>query len=895
LKLEEIDPKVDNVISDLKKDIEEQKASLKPNQQAYFTKLMKKIEKEVGDLKLKKAKGLLSSPVANTAAKVAENANGPKLRISELEGEDGKKLKEPLHQMLKAIRLVGKQTPVEASTIDSACAQKLQVHDEYKKFLLEKAKGIAARTKSSPLETKPAEALFAFSEPGTMKTSGFENMAECVGVPVCTINETKLLDQKYKDVSFAERLRLEVMRCLKSDLAVQGDGRFNFSGMIMIDDIHAILDQHLNPKEYDSGPIYNGRETTHDTKKMTEVQLERSAFLGMIKNLVDPAQTFKDPKSGFPINLSGINWVLSANSIPPELNQKTGDGTAAVGSRLQMYSVPYPDPKYRKEMASKKWDGLAHAITASGKRVASNCKQKLDELVDHDIGIYQKKKKRMGVRALFQFMGVFEEYVFSKATETAEGGEVDCASFSVMDRSIAFRNEYNKETDASLLAYDFTNKILKNLPDIENRIEKSRLNETARAEIKKLVQGALDESKPFSERRDKYKGVLKSLEFIELHGKRQDLLNQAPYSLEEVVDRFGSRFNQLLQGQESELKAWKDLTSEVFRKQNQTQKTQSNRIILVDPEPGSDAKLFEQLAEVFSAPLIKMDQKTAFRRIEPKWFKYTTDKVPDLELPIKLGSYSINYDEKTRLYVGRNQWDSDDVQVFPKESLGNGPGKGIPVTLKDLEERPKVMNEWLRHGLKEWDSHSVPNLGAGFIVIEAEDPEEAVETAKKLVNQSSFQFPQEGGYDQAVRDLRMMSVVVLPTQRTKITEQFNEKQKGNKEAFVIKLPGIKNDDQIVLWAEKRVQSLVKAMGFVPLEGKDLKQFQDMVKHLVENHPVVEEGSEGVPVETKLKTVEDSIHRFVELMKRKKNDIFSNGKSDGIPTEQIIHELLQRMN
>ena len=326
-----------------------------------------------------------------------------------------------------------------------------------------------------------------------------------------------------------------------------------------------------------------------------EIEKERKKFLSGLKSAIDPEQLFPDPDSGFPTNLGGIHWTVTANSIPFELNARLNTDPGALASRLTMVSTPYPDDNYRRTFADFMWGELRHRFAATP--MAQSCKQKFDEVLEYDVNHWRKSNKRLGARGLQKFFENFENAV---AAEPLQRGEKHCNGFNVSHEATKI-NDYLRQPNESLLAYDFSDKVQEVAGNIEEQITRHKINPKVATALRGLIAGAKDEKLPFSERKDNLLNYEKAISFATL--ENPDRPGEPYFSASEIGQRFHAAIPGMIDVKnETDIQAWEDLTAGLYEKIHKSEG--NNKLILISPGPGIDTQPLK-LSKVFGAPFLK--------------------------------------------------------------------------------------------------------------------------------------------------------------------------------------------------------------------------------------------------------------------------------------------------
>ena len=230
--LEKNDPDVEAMIEDLNNEVEIHRAGLKSEQLNYFATIKKDLEESIKAIKSKKT--------------ATSKSTSSILRVSDIRSDEN--TKKNLEHYVQAVQLIGTKVQIPEAKLANF-DKYISVHKELKKYLREKATGIIRHTTQSRLAKHPPYADFLFSEPGTFKTSGLVDTSTVIGSPSCIINARSLRSEKYNGKPFDQRLQLEIKRCLSTALRTKIDGRYNFDGSIVLDDLDEILNNELNPNK----------------------------------------------------------------------------------------------------------------------------------------------------------------------------------------------------------------------------------------------------------------------------------------------------------------------------------------------------------------------------------------------------------------------------------------------------------------------------------------------------------------------------------------------------------------------------------------------------------------------------------------------------------------------
>jgi len=926
--LDEADPDLELMLAEIKAEYEKEKGNLKPQQNRFVVDLLKSIDEQMRLIKLNKANGLIALGDRNALARSLADPKKIVLRKSDLRGvEGGPQLDHNLQKFLNVVQLFGVQTHEKNAGNADECNELITAHPEFKEFLMQKAAKIAEKAREPRKSMAQAESIFAFSEPGTLKTSSIIQMAACAKVPICVINEESLTRDEYekKRVPFAERLKKEISRCHKTDLVVGENGQCNYHSVLLVDDIDRILNNHLNSDKYkkvatmgmgDEGGD-DGNSTPHDNfnrapdedetqtdkaqsvqnwdvsrdHKAAEVAKERSAFLGVLKNISDASQLFEDSETGFPIDLSGETLWVTSNSIPDAFLDKGKADEKPVGSRFTMYSIPYPKAEFRKEIVEKKWADLNERYKPKGKTLDENCKTALDEILKYDVNAFENRKKKMGVRALFQFLDAFSAYVAQQATR---GDQLDCRGFNVAERAVEFRNEYTNKPNDTLLSYDYTNEMLREVPDIQSEIKIDGVSQGINNWINNLRLKALDVSQPYNHRQKYFEYFKHAMDYYRIVGKREKSQDLSPYTKEELVSRFNNHLKLLMEGEE--LKRWQLAAKDIFRK-IESKISGTNHVIVLDPEPGAETGFVEQLAEVFAAPFYRVDAKDAFLKASIPWSKYrwvpkAGEEPPEAKMGKVAGGHeetAIQYDLERRVFYAQSP--DGRVAIFSREQFEQDDFKvpKMEVSPEIFYVPSMVTHKWFDNAVRRWANEKQKNQGIGFVVIESDDVADTVKVLNDLFKDTGTQIL--GSIRQeAPKEVNKINVFVLPKSQKALSQDQKIRMKGKNE-LVLKLPGLKSTGELATWAIRRLDYLLK--GFearqMPLQVTD--QDRDSFKKFIENLLVLHRKKKAESsLQDDVELVELAIRSFVNELEKRNGDIFSSDKLESIPIGQLIHEI-----
>lgn len=334
---------------------------------------------------------------------------------------------------------------------------------------------------------------YFYAEPGNGKTSGIEEMfTNWLGLPLCKINHGEVSGRSLeKFPTVTGYIKQRILDCLKS-FKEKTTGMKIRNGVVLLDDFDRILNGMLaDPK----------------------AAKDRENFFLFLKDLGDPAQqtidtTIKykfsenfEKSMEFPVRISDLYFFITANSIPPEFDEKAQKSEAikdvinTILSRMTLYQVPYADRKQRIQMLLDAWKPVEKQLNeeAKGKFIIDHelCVQSLETIVNKDGEALDRMHGKMGVRGLVEFFKRFKGTMQTRTLRPdickleGNGSEIP---FNVEEEAKSI-GEYQKEQTKNLRLDAFNKEVAQFLKEFEEELVELNQSEIAIADIETLQNG----------------------------------------------------------------------------------------------------------------------------------------------------------------------------------------------------------------------------------------------------------------------------------------------------------------------------------------------------------------------------------------------------------------------
>lgn len=327
---------------------------------------------------------------------------------------------------------------------------------------------------------------YFYAEPGNGKTSGIEEMfTNWLALPLCKINHGEVLGRSLeKFPTVTGYIKERILDCLKV-FSEKTTGLKIRNGIVLLDDFDRIL----------SGVLADPKAAK-----------DRENFFLFLKDLGDPAQQtidttvkFKfsenfEKNMEFPVRISDLYFFITANSIPPEFEQKSqkSEMINTLLSRIEIYQVPYADMTQRIQMLIDAWKPVEKQFNeeAKGEFIIDHelCVQSLEAIVRKDGEALEKMHGKMGVRGLIEFFKRFKGTMQTRRLRPdickleGDGSEIP---FNIEQEAKSI-GEYQKEQTQNLRLDSFNKEVAQFLKESEEEINEISQSEMAIAEMETL-------------------------------------------------------------------------------------------------------------------------------------------------------------------------------------------------------------------------------------------------------------------------------------------------------------------------------------------------------------------------------------------------------------------------
>jgi hypothetical protein len=610
---------------------------------------------------------------------------------------------------------------------------------------------------------------FFYGDAGTGKTDGIKILAQCYGAPACVIRAQDVSDyvsKQRKDERKAALMALAghpagnsygaqapqatqpdiltdaykalIVDCYK-DKFVDASGKKTITGLVLMDDFDKVLEQLETGGFIEaSNSIYGGGMSGGAPKNPLIEQIRQHLF-NFIKEFTDPSQaTMSDPKTGYPINLAGIRFFGTSNSIPAELRKQGEPKWVPLVSRTDYFEVRLAEEKerlaYRETALQKIKDRLIelkphYDFSQFDENV---CRAKIAEIVDYDLVNYRNSPGSVGFRALSNLVTLYRDVVVAKVESTHPCG---LAQFDVQARGRDCA-DYEKVISAELLEARFHDTATDFKRQVQKILDKVSVSQEFRNALEQNITAIdKDRKRPVEEKTRALEAMLAQVKGLE---------NQIDFTRPEVVSdiraRFIAKFSHYKTPENNELYVeHASFINQVLKKLST--KSQKNKPFLIKKASvNADTGSIGEIAETIGVPVCQIDDPLQMGTIvDPSWHPMRSDKGSEAALNyteyynyrlpngVSLSSPYINYDSELGAFAVRQ----GEFTTIAKKGA-DGVIKLKTFTQDEIGKKPELDLTWWR----ECQGQISANPGQAIIVLNF--PKDAkLEQIQQILKKSS--------------------------------------------------------------------------------------------------------------------------------------------------------------
>jgi hypothetical protein len=604
---------------------------------------------------------------------------------------------------------------------------------------------------------------YFYGEPGNGKTTSVELLAKCTGVPLCSIEIGKLIEEKSKSMpvspsqvapslgssdhvlSFVDMLIREIAQCYQNKFIDTQTKIPVSNGVILLDDIDRALK-------------FIEASTSNDGSSNTST-LQRLKFFELIKKLADPAQaTLVDPVTKYPIRIADTTFFMTGNSIPAEMKK----GDSALMSRIRKYPVPYPTEEDRKKLVEFTWLKLQ---TEDIKKIGDfhlnekRCKPLLERILKYDLIKHKESGKRFGIRGLERLLQDFSRHVMTLKDPRSGKLEITgCDGFNVEEAGLSI-SDYSTPLSEALLEEDFEREVRQYQQATQDQFD-AIPSKNVRDFVQEKYRYALEEdlsqgasSKPpvarkLKDRRTAFEDAKTAVKFAI---DRKDFSGGKELYKKEFLDRF----TYLKVSSPSQYRELRTIANEVGQKLAKPVAT-PNKLVLLDKEDDfGDIGVVRTLSDLYGVPVCEIrDKNQIFKSVEPRWKNYVTPLI-DSNSYIRQGALYFEYDKVNKLYILK-QSAGEVAVIHPKTKLIEY------FKPTDFEAAAETHGVWVDHCLKNWRDQRYP--GQGFVLISVNDVNdlEYADLVRAIYDQINVVENSKKENLNKDRDLSQLTVILNP-------------------------------------------------------------------------------------------------------------------------------------